>query len=229
MPGRKPIPVGSTFARLTVIAPAGYECCPCGVRHYFVKAKCICGNIVEVREIFLRQGHTKSCGCLQKEIVAFNSHKRKGIGITKENPAEYRIWCAMVTRCSNPNQAHYKHYGGRGIKICDRWRSSFKHFLADMGSRPPNHSLGRIDNDGDYSPSNCRWETPAMQSRNSRNNRNITWNGVTKCLSDWAKSIGINRKALWHRLDHLKWPLERALSTPSKRWRANYLKARRHG
>jgi hypothetical protein len=96
----------------------------------------------------------------------------------------------MHNRCSNPNEPSYKNYGGRGIAVCDRW-ASFEAFAADMGERPANHSIDRIDNDGPYSPENCRWATKAEQARNSRRTVMLTHEGETLCLKDWSTRLGI--------------------------------------
>lgn len=98
----------------------------------------------------------------------------------------------MRQRCQNPNDRTYKNYGGRGITVCDRWLESFENFYADMGPKPsPKHSIERKDNDGPYSPENCRWATRVEQGRNRRNNRRVTIGGETKCLSEWAVVAGV--------------------------------------
>lgn len=107
----------------------------------------------------------------------------------------------MRARCSSPKANNYHLYGARGITVCKRWMS-FKNFLEDMGERPTRqHSIDRIDNNGNYEPSNCRWATKAMQANNRRTNRKITWNGVTKNATEWAKDLGIRQKTLFHRMD----------------------------
>lgn len=128
---------------------------------------------------------------------------------------EYQSWGSMVTRCTNPKCRYWSHYGGRGIKICDRWLSSFLDFLEDMGKCPEGHSLDRINNDGNYEPSNCRWATRAQQSRNTRQNVMLTFNGKTQCLTDWAEEIGMPFKCLHRRISRLGWSVERALTEPS--------------
>lgn len=116
---------------------------------------------------------------------------------------------AMRTRCNNPNSTQYKWYGGRGIKVCDRWRT-YANFLEDMGHVPPDHSLDRVDGNGNYEPSNCRWATKTVQMRNRRNVRLITYKGVTKTLTEWAKDLGIGYLALYNRVVIRKWSLEDA-------------------
>jgi len=104
---------------------------------------------------------------------------------------EYISWIGMFQRCNNPNDRGYSNYGGRGIKVCDRWFQSFENFLADMGKKPtPSHTIDRIDNDGNYTPENCRWATMQEQCRNRRNNRRITFQGKTLCIIEWLKLQG---------------------------------------
>lgn len=130
------------------------------------QCRCDCGVEKVIRGYHLRNGHSRSCGCLQKEITrrrATHGHCKN-----RTETAEYRAWCSMRDRCYRPTQSSFKNYGARGIKVCDRW-SSYEHFFADMGSKPsPKYSLDRINNDGDYEPSNCRWATRSVQSANQR-------------------------------------------------------------
>jgi hypothetical protein len=123
---------------------------------------------------------------------------------------EYRSWNSMVTRCHCPNHKNYKHYGGRGIEVCNEWRS-FATFYADMGPRPsPKHSLDRIDNEKGYEPGNCRWATREQQCRNTSRNKRITINGTTRLLCDWEKETGIKGNTLIYRLS-AGWPQDRLL------------------
>ncbi len=103
---------------------------------------------------------------------------------------EYRTWRDMKNRCYNHKNADYKHYGGRGIVVCERWRNSFMNFYSDMGPRPKDLTLERKNNDGDYEPGNCKWVSMREQRRNSRQNRIIEFNGKKQCLADWAKEFG---------------------------------------
>jgi hypothetical protein len=138
----------------------------CG-RHIKAIYRCKCGVLKECRRSGVIAGITKSCGCLQKEVTRSinlkHGHNTKRDG---QSPT-YVSWSCMKTRCLNRNCQRWKDYGGRGIKICKRW-SKFENFLKDMGKRPPNRSLDRINNDGDYKPSNCRWATQRMQVLNQR-------------------------------------------------------------
>lgn len=114
---------------------------------------------------------------------------------------EYRSWCHMKTRCYNSAIEAYPNYGGRGIKVCDRWRNSFTNFLADMGPKPsPKHSLDREDNHGNYEPGNCKWSTRAEQSNNRRNNQYITAFGQTKNIAQWSRDLDIDIRNISRRL-----------------------------
>lgn len=121
----------------------------------------------------------------------------------------YQSWQAMKQRCLQPNHPHYANYGGRGITICERW-SIFTNFLEDMGERPADHSLDRINSDEGYSPTNCRWATRTEQNRNNAQNRNITFRGQTKCLSEWCELLRLNYARVYARLFKLKWSVEDA-------------------
>ena len=127
---------------------------------------------------------------------------------------EYQIWAAMKRRCYNPNVADYYLYGGRGIRVCDRWRDSFKAFFEDMGKRPEGgYSLDRINSSGDYTPENCRWATALEQRWNRRDTKFVSFNGVSKPLGEWARIYGISVSRLCIRLWR-GWSVERALTEP---------------
>ena len=131
--------------------------------------------------------------------------------MNKSNTPEYRVWGAMVQRCTNPKEPAYKWYGNRGIKICKRWLK-FDEFIKDMGERPSsNHSLDRINNNKNYIPSNCRWATYKEQTRNYRRNRQITYLECTYCMTDWAFIVGISPETLRYRLNS-GWSIQDALT-----------------
>lgn len=123
------------------------------------------------------------------------------------------VRCAMIRRCSNPADRSFANYGGRGIFVCERWLECPQNFIADMGPRPLGGSLDRLDNDGPYSPENCRWATGTQQARNASFNRNITIHGVTKPLIEWAELSGVKRTTLRQRLRY-GWSPERAVEQP---------------
>jgi len=109
----------------------------------------------------------------------------------------------------------YENYGGRGIKVCERWKS-FDNFVADMGIRPDGYSIDRINNDGDYEPSNCRWATTAQQLNNRRNNRVLELNGERKTIAEWSEQLGVRWDTIRCRVDRYGWTIEKALTTPVK-------------
>lgn len=119
----------------------------------------------------------------------------------KYGSPEYKSWENMRTRCLNSKSTRFKDYGGRGIKICLRWLNSFEDFYKDMGPRPSSkHSLDRINNDGNYSPSNCRWSTNEQQYRNRRSNKVLKYKGKKKTLIEWTEILGLNYKTIHLRL-----------------------------
>lgn len=125
----------------------------------------------------------------------------------------YYVWRSMRSRCLHPSNRSYKHYGGRGIKVCDRWLNNYDAFFEDMGECPKGLSLERIDVNGDYSPENCRWATLKEQANNRRNNTPITFNGETMNAAQWAEKLGIGKDTLYRRLNVYKLPLEIALQS----------------
>jgi hypothetical protein len=129
---------------------------------------------------------------------------------------EYRVYMGMLDRCRNPNNKHYHRYGGRGIKVCDKWQKGFWFFYEDVGSRPsPGHSLDRYpNNDGNYEPGNVRWATPKEQQRNRRVNHVIEFRGERKTLAEWAEVTGLDKRSLRSRIVQLGWGIEQALTTP---------------
>ena len=124
-------------------------------------------------------------------------------------------WAMTVQRCTNPHSRDFHYYGGRGIKVCDRWRK-FENFLADMGVRPEGMTLDRIDVNGNYEPGNCRWATRAQQGANTRANTLITWRGETLCVSEWERSLGMRPGTLKARISVLGYDVETAMTKPVK-------------
>jgi hypothetical protein len=125
----------------------------------------------------------------------------------------YVAWQSLICRCTNPRQKAWANYGGRGIKVCDRWRTSFLAFLEDMGERPEGMSIDRIDVNGDYTPENCRWATAKEQMRNMRRNNLVTHDGQTRTVAEWAEILGVDPVSLNKRLRR-GWPVHLALTTP---------------
>lgn len=166
--------IGRRFGRLTVLSYVGIIS-----RYRWWKCRCRCGKRVTVRGSRLRAGTTKSCGCLRKELGAEKCRALGPLSSThgatrnKRWTRTYITWRAMLQRTVNRKHEHYRYYGGRGIRVCRRWRLSFKNFLADMGPRPEGKTLDRFpDRNGDYRPGNCRWATPIEQARNRNGARN---------------------------------------------------------
>lgn len=179
--------------------------------HARYACQCDCGHALIVRGVSLQSGATTSCGCFHREKVGAANRTHGMSGATPE----YRAWAHMLRRCYTPTTREYRHYGGRGIKVCDRWRESFENFYADMGPRPTaDHSIDRIDNDGDYEPKNCRWTTAGVQARNTRKNVNLTFNGKTQTISEWTRELGFERETLRYRIAK-GWPVDLALTTPA--------------
>ena len=132
----------------------------------------------------------------------------------------YRIWAGMIQRCTNPNKDSYPFYGGRGIEVCDEWRGDFIafRFWAITNGYADNLTLDRIDNDGNYEPSNCRWETHLNQCNNTRRNHLLTFQGETHTISEWARIVGMKADTLERRINAHGWSIERALTTSVRRW-----------
>lgn len=125
----------------------------------------------------------------------------------------YEVWRAMLRRCNDQRSHAWMDYGGRGIRVCERWMDIYK-FLSDMGEPPLGMELDRIDVNGNYEPSNCRWASIETQSRNRRSTVLITFLGETKCLAEWGSSLGLSGSAMRKRIN-AGWPLEKALTTPA--------------
>lgn len=143
--------------------------------------------------------------------------------------ALYPTWCNIKARCHNPNHPRYRHYGGRGIFMCEEWKASFDTFRRDMGERPPGMSVDRIDNNAGYSPENCRWATQKVQCRNKRDNRILTAHGISAPMAEWAERSGISTGTIWMRLES-GWSEHDAVSIPLVKRRAgNHPSTKYHG
>jgi hypothetical protein len=167
---------------------------------------CDCGNIKTVAGPKLKSGNTKSCGCLNRELLS----SRKIHGLSRNRL--HNIWCGMKARCLNKRVASYPNYGGRGISICNEWLHDAKVFCewAFSNGYDDTKSIDRIDVNGNYQPDNCRWASPSEQHRNTRKNHMVTIRGETKCLSDWAHDSGTSVHTAIKRLQR-GWSIERAV------------------
>ena len=168
--------VGQTIGHLIVIGDSPVNL---GEKSEW-KCRCICGKEITEKTIYLRRGGPRSCGCIPCDRRSKNKKPP-----SKTSSKEYNSYACMKARCLNPANIGYKDYGGRGIKVCERWINSFDNFYADMGERPsPRHSLDRINVNGNYEPSNCRWSTPEEQCRNTRRTRHYKWKGEMRSLPE---------------------------------------------
>lgn len=181
---------GYRFGRLVVIERGPDRIGRRGVANWV--CLCDCGKSVRVEGGALKSANTRSCGCLRRDLLT--SH-----GLAA-HPLR-RLWLSMNERCHKPDHKQYSYYGGRGIYVCDEWRSpyGFARFIENMGPRPPKMTLDRIDNDGPYTKANCRWATYTTQERNRRNNRIISYDGKSACMSEWAEHLGISSAVLYQR------------------------------
>lgn len=203
---------GQRFGRLVVLGPIGHD----SGGKIMWECLCDCQNIVVVQGGNLRQKFTQSCGCLHKNMMSrkFKTHGMAGSPL-------YRIWQNIIERCFKPTNESYKNYGGRGITICDEWRHDFQAFydhvskLEHYGEN--GYSIDRINNlTGNYEPGNLRFATATEQSRNRRTNHMITYEGETKCLSDWTDSTGIHKPTIYRRIKQQGWSMDRALNETPK-------------
>lgn len=192
---------GTRFGRLTAVRRSSRS----NKKRTFWECVCDCGNVKTVDTSHLRGGNVTSCGC------------RRQFGV--KNFPEYSVWTSMKSRCQNPRYRKFPDYGGRGITICKRWNDSFSAFLADMGPRPSSdHSIDRIDNDGNYEPGNCRWATRSQQAMNRRGKVLYEYNGRSLTMTEWAKELGVPRCSLGNRIA-LGMTISQVMDKPIKRYR----------
>ena len=204
------VELGSKFGRLTVLRRGpNYKH---GMAQFF--CKCDCGNECLAISSSLRRGMKKSCGCLQKNPEHLKHEIKHGMARKGKVIPEWNIWSTMKQRCFNPNNGSYANYGARGIKVCDRWLNSFENFYTDMGPRPSSHhTVERKDNNGNYEPDNCVWDTRTIQANNTRKNHLITFNGKTQTLAQWARELELPISNIAARVQ-MKWSPEKIFSTP---------------
>lgn len=198
------IQIGATYNRLTIISEA--ERSNCNQRR--VNVKCDCGKLKVVNLSSLMRGHTKSCGCLQREAIIKIAFKHGN----SEHPLN-GLWNDIKKRCYNPHSVAFHNYGGRGIKMCDKWRSSFDAFFkwAISNGWAEGLEIDRINNNGDYEPANCHFVTKHQNMMNRRVTIYLEYKGETKTMYEWAKIKGLTYKVLKDRITKLKWDVSKAL------------------
>jgi hypothetical protein len=201
---------GMKFGRLTVLGHPVQR----GTKR-FVRCACECGNETDAQVYAMVDGRVVSCGCYREAAIGERSTTHGDARRGAVSP-EYESWQGMKKRCESTDSPSYKHYGGRGIKVCERWQS-FENFLADMGRKPsPAHSIDRYpNNDGNYEPGNCRWATDVEQTNNRRVTPFVTYDGRTQTIKQWADELGFKYWSLRNRLVNLGWPVEKAFTTPA--------------
>jgi hypothetical protein len=207
------VQVGDEYGKLIVIAIGKSD------RHGLtIVCECRCGHakckkITVKRASNVVKGLTKTCGAK----ATLEDHGCASKSSPHHNA--YRSWEHMIDRCYNEDHPHYRHYGGRGISVCQRWRDSFLAFLADMGDRPDGMTLERIETDLNYDPRNCKWATYQEQNRNKTNGTKVEFRGKTKSVTEWSETTGIPRHVIFARLN-LAWSIDRALTSPvrKRRW-----------
>lgn len=213
------VSAGDVYGRMTILHEGEVAATKRGTADRMVQCRCVCGIEKSVSLRALRQGGTVSCGCYRR------SREARGASIThgmKGTPTYY-VWATMKARCNPANAAKRSRYAGRGITVCKRWQA-FENFLTDMGVRPSdNHSLDRIDNDGNYCKSNCRWSLPLEQANNKSNTKWIDLNGVSKPQMEWCRELGISKSMFVYRLR--RWSHDRILTTKGHAYAKSRAKA----
>jgi hypothetical protein len=175
--------------------------------------RCKCAALISIRGDCLKDGNTRSCGCLKKELIIqrLTTHGLTGHPL-------HDVWTAMKLRCNLESNEFFHNYGGRGVTVCKEWMDSFQVFYdwALNSGYKKGLSIDRIDNNGNYCPENCRWVSHKINNRNKRTNRLITYKGETKIVTVWAEFLNMPPSVLMHRLNQYKWSVEKAIETPYK-------------
>ena len=178
------------------------------------ECKCDCGNVSYATTGHLISGNTRSCGCLYSE-TRHTINKIHGQSHTRL----YKIWADIKTRCYNTKSTNYHKYGGRGICVCNQWVEDYQTFekWALENGYKDNLTIDRINPNGNYEPSNCRWVTQKVQQNNRRNNRLLTYNNETLTISQWSEKLGFKRSVIGQRINGMGWSVEKALTTPVRK------------
>lgn len=202
---------GKHFGRLTVLYPMENRSRQ-GYIQYMCECSCIDHTKVITTSYRLTSGHTKSCGCLQREITSERNRQGVKYPETDRDTRLFRIWKGMIARTRYDSQEGYSRYGGRGIRVCNEWRDNFHSFRdwSEANGYADGLTIDRLDNDGNYEPSNCMWSTRKEQNNNQRSNIRITYDGNTYNASQWADIMGINRSCIYKRISR-GYPVERIL------------------
>lgn len=189
---------GTRYTSLVIVAPVWHE----QRGSWVAKCLCDCGKEVTVRYDELESGGTKSCGCYSRFVPTHG-------GTYSE---EYKIWANMIYRCRTSTASNFQNYGGRGISVCERWVNSFEHFLADVGERPNKAAtIDRINVNGDYEPTNCKWATPHEQAANRRNTCFVTYEGKEIALPVLCRMKNVDLELVRSRLKR-GWVIDRAIT-----------------
>ena len=211
------VKVGDKFNHLEVIS-LSEERRQSGTKRHLAYCKCDCGRFTTVEKYNLVTGNTRRCNnCSRANKSLLKRTHGNSDCFKRRNPLGYKCYVAhqrIKDRCNDPKNKRYKDYGARGVSVCQRWMDSYESFRADMGLPPSkSHQIDRIDNDGDYSPDNCRWVTHQENSNNKRNNHFVTANGKTQTLAQWERETGIKQELIRHRIEG-GWSDEQAVNTP---------------
>lgn len=208
---------GKRFGRLTAIRPMDslnnsrtkWEC------------RCVCGNVCHPTANCLKRNNSKSCGCVRRETMKKVGESRKTHG--GFGSITYSSWSAMKSRCYNKKATGYENYGGRGIRVCIRWLSSYEAFLEDMGERPDtNHTLDRTDTNGDYGPSNCKWSTKTEQNQNKRSSKIYSIDNQRLNLTQISKKYDIPLATLYSRIERDRLTIDEAVAKKANRRLVTY-------
>lgn len=204
--------IGKTYGRLELLERLPGRKIGKRVRGQ-VLCLCKCGTKRAFPSEGVASGRAASCGCKRQDSLRalMTTHSMTG------SPT-YICWQSMIRRCHKKSDRAYPGYGGRGIRVCKRWRKSFENFFEDMGIRPSlKHSIDRKDNNGSYEPDNCRWATKTEQARNRRSNCFIEYDGEKRTFQEWCNKLGFIQGSLWKRIFQRGWSVEKAFTTPMRK------------
>lgn len=215
--------IGEVIGRLTIIDIAPDRFDKRGKPRQYWVCRCECGAVKEIRNDGLNGKRTMSCGCLQRDRASqINRGRTDGFKYGDSRERIHNIWYLIKFRCEDPASPSFHNYGGRGIRMCEEWSDGitgyfkFKEWSLNNGYRE-GLSIDRINNNGDYSPENCRWVDTYTQGNNKRNNVLIEYGGRTQTLSQWARELGVPTKNLHNRIRVLGWDIERAFTQPYRK------------